>query len=178
MFKFSKREISVLTMGSLFLIIFVGVQFVYSPLIEKRDNLERIVVQKLALLEEMFLLQHQFMSISGDFDARTEIIKKRGRGFSLFTFLDSQAQQSGVKENVAYMKPSVQKIENSVYTRAIVQVSLKAVGLKALVDFLYRIESANNDVTITSLSVNKTGKEKIKLDAVIETQTLMPMEKS
>ncbi|MCD4675060.1 MAG: general secretion pathway protein GspM, partial [Desulfobacula sp.] len=83
----------------------------------------------------------------------------------------------GVKENVAYMKPFTKKLETSLYILATVKVKLKEVYLKELVDFLYHIESSKNGVTITSLSLSKAGKEKVKLDAVVETQTLMQKEK-
>lgn len=178
MFNFSKREINVLTIGSIFLIVFVAVQFIYSPMIDKRNNLKRILAQKQTSLKEMVSLQQQFLAVSNNFDTQADLIINRKKGFSLFSLLDTQAQQSGVKENVAYMKPITKKIENSVYSLAIVQVSLKQVYLKELVDFLYRIEASNNGVTITSLSLTKAGKEETKLDAIIEAQTPMPMEKS
>ena len=178
MFNFSKREINVLTIGGIFLIVFVAVRFFYSPSIEKRNNLERILFEKQASLEEMVLLEQQFMAVSNSFDTNTQVLANRKKGFSLFSFLDSHAQKSGVKENVAYMKPSTKKLEKSVYTLAIVKVKLKQVYLKELVDFLYHIELSNNAVTITSLSLIKAGKEKEKLDAVIETQTFMLKDKA
>jgi len=177
MFNFSKREVHVLTFGGLFLIVFIAVGFIYSPSIEKRDNLERILAEKQDSLEEMVLLSQQLLSVSNSSDIQTETIAKRKKEFSLFSFLDSQARQSNVKENVASMKPFTKKLEKSVYTVAIVKVKLKEVYLKALVDFLYHIESSKNGVTITSLSLTKTGKDKVKLDALIETQTLMLTER-
>ena len=177
MFDFSKREKNVLIIGGIFLIVFIGVQFIYSPSIGKRNDLERILLEKQASLEEMALLQQKFLAVSNNFDTKTKTIANKRKGFSLFSFLDSQAQQSGVKENVAYMKPFTKKIEKSVYILATVKVKLKEVYLKGLVDFLYHIELSNNGVTITSLSLTKAGKEKEKLDAVIETQTLMLKDK-
>jgi len=54
---------------------------------------------------------------------------------------------------------------------AVVKVKLKDVYLKEFIDFLYRIESSGNQVNITSLSMSKSGKEKLRLDILIETQT-------
>ena len=56
---------------------------------------------------------------------RIEQIDKRNRIhfstyfflFSLFSFLDSQARESNVKANVAYMKPFTKKIEKSIWEK-------------------------------------------------------------
>lgn len=177
MFNFSRREINVLTFGGIFLIIFAAAQFIYSPSIEKRNTLKRVLEQKQAALEEMALLQQQFNSVSSHVEAETEMILNRKKDFSLFSFLDSQAQKSGVKGNVDYMKPATKKIEQSAYMLATVKLKLKEIHLKNLIDFLYHIEAIKNGVTITSLSLTKTGKENAKLDAVIETQTLILKDK-
>ena len=70
------------------------------------------------------------------------------------------------------MKPFSQDIDNSAYMLSRVTVKLQQVYLKGLVDFLFRIESSPNGVSVTSLSVTKSGDKGQFLDAVIETQTL------
>lgn len=178
MFNFSKREINVLIGGGFFLIVFVAVQFIYLPSVEKRDSLSRILNQKLTSLDEMEALSQQFINISKNFSAKTKLMADRQQGFSLFSFLDDQAQKSGVKENVDYMKPFTKQVENSGYMVATVKVKLKEVYLKELVDFLYHVESSQNGIAITSLSLSKSGKEESKMDAVIQAQTLILKDKA
>lgn len=173
MFNLSKRDINVLTGGGVFLIVFIAAQFIYFPTVEKRDTLKQVLAQKYVSIDEMTVLSQQYKNISNNINSKKKSMSNRKKGFSLFSFLDSQAQRSGVKENVAYMKPFTKKMEASEYTRATVKVKLKEVYLKELVDFLYHVESSQNGITITSLSLNKAGKEKNKLDAVIQAETLM-----
>lgn len=175
---FSRREINVLMLGITFVVLFFGYQFGVVAVLDKRDNLTRILNEKKAALEEMGLLRQQFLAVSNSFDTKSQALADRKKEFSLFSFLDSQAQQSGVKENVEYMKPFTKKIENSLHTLATVKVKLKEVYLKELVNFLYHIESSKNGVIITSLSLSKAGKENRLLDAVIETQTIMIKDKA
>lgn len=175
MMELSKREINVLICGAAFILLFLVSEFVVFPFFDKRDNLERILAEKQIALEEMLLEQGRYQSLSNRFDTKKEALINREKQFSLFPFLDSQAEKSGVKENVAYMKPFTKLIENSAYKVASVKIKLSAVYLKELIDFVYLIETSRNAVTITSLSLSKTGKEKIKLDAVIEAETLMLM---
>ena len=173
MMNLSKREINVLICGAVFMVLFLASQFIVAPALDKRENLERILAEKQNALEEMLLQKLQYQSLSSRLDTQKKTLVQREKGFSLFTFLDSQAEKSGVKENVAYMKPFTKSFEKSSYTAATVKIKLSYVYLKDLIEFLYYIESSKNAVTITSLSLSKAGKEKKKLDAVIEAETLM-----
>ncbi len=173
MIALSGREKLVVIAGAAFLLVFFGYQLVIAPVFEKRQTLSQVLQQKQTALDEMVLLQQQYTSVSSSFDARAQALADREKGFSLFAFLDSRAQQSGVKTNVAYMQPFSKEIENASYTIETVKFKLVEVYLKELVDFLHRIESSDNGVAITALSLNKTGADKEKLDAIIEAQTLM-----
>jgi len=173
MFELSKREINVLTIGGVFLIGFVALQFLYFPMMKKKENLEKILTRKKQALINMSKLQEQFRATADHSDDISQNLAGRSEDFSLFSFLDFSAQQSGVKTKVAYMKPLTRQKENSSYKISTVKVKLKEVYLKELVDFIHRVESSNNGVFITSLSLAKSGKEKNMLDAVIETETLV-----
>lgn len=169
----SNREKYVLISGIIFLILFFGIRFGIIPVFEKRDNYERILKEKQAALQEMMGLQRQFQAVSSDFDTRKKALSDRKEGFSLFSFLDAEAQKGGLKDKVAYMTPSSKKMEKSTYSTDTVKFKLTEVYLKELMDLLYRIETSENGVTITALLLTKTGKNNDKLDAVIETETLM-----
>ncbi|MCP3871741.1 MAG: general secretion pathway protein GspM [Desulfobacteraceae bacterium] len=178
MFNISKREKNILIFGITFLALFFGFQLGIVPFYENRENLTRILNEKQTAIGEMLQLQEQFNSVSNNKDISTQVLERRKKDFSLFSFLDSQAQQSGVKGNVAYMKPYSKKLENSSYTLSTVKLKLTQVYLKELIDFIFHIESSQNGVSITSLSLSKAGKDKSTLDAIIETQTLMQKDKA
>lgn len=173
----SKREITILIVGIIFVSAFLVVHFGIEPAFEKRDRLKRSIVEKQAALKDMAVLKQEFESVSNRFDTQAQILKTRKKGFSLFAFLDAQIQHSGVKEKVAYMKPGTQKVTGSEYALSIVKLKLKQVYLKELIDFIHRVEGSGNGVSIASLSLIKAGREKDRLDVVIETQTVMDPEK-
>ncbi len=174
---FSNREKYVLISGGLFLVLFFGIRLGILPIFEKRDNYERILKEKQIALEEMMTLQQQFQAVSSDFDSRKKVLSNRKEGFSLFSFLDAEAQKGGLKDKVAYMTPSSKKMEKSAYSTDTVKFKLTEVYLKELMDLLYHIETSENGVTITALLLTKTGKNNDRLDAVIETETLMLKDK-
>ncbi len=173
MFDLSKREKSVLAGGLIFLVLFFGYRIFLAPVYENHANLTRILGEKEAAFNRMVSLSRQYQRQAGQNVPASGGLAAREKNFSLFSFLDSQVRHSGIKQNVEYMKPFTKELEKSEYQLATVKVKLKAVYLGELVDFLFGIESSNNGVTITSLSLAKTGKERNKLDAVIETRTFV-----
>jgi hypothetical protein len=171
MFDFSKREKKMVAGGLVFLVLFFGYQTLFAPIFENHANLTRILGNKQAAFNRMVVLSRQYQQRVGQAGPASRDLAGREKDFSLFSYLDSQVRLSGIKQNVEYMKPFTKKLEKSDYQLATVKVKLRAVYLGELIDFLFRIESSGNGVTITSLSLSKTGKEKNRLDAVIETRT-------
>ncbi|WP_320044839.1 hypothetical protein [uncultured Desulfobacter sp.] len=177
MFELSKRDKKIIVVGTVFLVLFGLVWFVYLPAVDKRTMLEKRVVSKARDLERMQTLEMMYKQYARSFDQEKEALERRGAKFTLFSFLESLSSKSLVKNNVAYMKPFSQDMENSDYIRSRVTVKLQRVYLRGLVDFLVRIETSPQGVSITSLSLTKSGDKGQFLDAVIETQTLALKEK-
>lgn len=172
MFELSKRDKKFIVAGTVFLLLFGLVWFVYLPAVDKRTMLEKRVVSKARDLERMQTLEMMYQQYARSFDQEKEALERRGPKFTLFSFLESLSSKSLVKKNVAYMKPFSQDMENSDYIRSRVTVKLQQVYLKGLVDFLVRIETSPQGVSVMSLSLTKSGDKGQFLDAVIETQTL------
>lgn len=173
----SKREMIVLTAGIIFVLVFLVVQFGMKPALASRDRLEHAIVEKEAGLKEMAALQKKLAAVSGRPDVDRQILSSRKKGFTLFAYLDAQVQQSGLKEKVVFMKPMTQALSGSSYSLGIVKLKLRQVYLKELVEFIRRVESPGNGVSVSSLSLNKAGKDKKTLDVIMETQTLVKKEK-
>ncbi|MFH2092697.1 MAG: hypothetical protein ABIJ31_10070 [Pseudomonadota bacterium] len=178
MVELSGRDKNMLMAGAVFLVVFCVVQFIYFPAVDKQKSLKRTLMAQDAAIDQMRKLQKTFQDISIEMDQQKIGLGKRQKNFTLFSFLDLQAEKSGVKKNVAYMKPSTQDIEKNDYTISKVKVKLENVYLRGMMDFLSRIEASPDGVIVTSLSLSKTGKEGDKLDAVLDTQTLILKEAS
>jgi general secretion pathway protein M len=95
----------------------------------------------------------------------------RSSGFTLFSFLDTLAGQVGLKDRIAYMKPSKTTLENTPYTLSVVETKLQNITMKQLTSYLYRIETSNNLVRVKGLSISKTGKQAGTVDAVLLAET-------
>lgn len=174
MFNLSVREKNIISAGLVFLVLFFGFQMGISPVFEKRDTLKRILGEKKTALKEMTGLAKQIMTEYSTAASGPGSEISRPSNFSLFSFIDSQVQKSNLKKSVDSMKPSSKKDAQSRMKIDIVKVKLNQVYLKELIDFIYSIEASPNGVSIGSLSLSKSGKNKDLLDAVIEAQAFIP----
>ena len=169
----TRRDKKVVAAGGIFLLLFMVVQFICLPAMDRLDRQKRILAAQDEAIARMRQLARDYQDLSLRLDKQKRMLGQRPSNFTLFSFLDTQAQQSGVKRHVAFMKPVTQDTDNKAYKLSKVRVKLKEVYFKGLVDFLSRIESPRNGVGISSLSLNKAGRKGTSIDAVIEAQTLM-----
>ena len=151
---------------------FLFIQFALVPAMDERSRLNRVLTYKSGLLKEMHQLKAEFETIQQNTALLEKRYAHRNKGFTLFAFLDKLARDTGVKDNIAYMKPSstIQK-ENSLKI-SMIEMKLQAVNLEKLTNYLYRIETSENMVTIQRASFTIKGKEKTGLDVVLQVQTV------
>jgi len=169
----SNRDKKALIICAGFLMAFIIVQFMLLPTLEKRKTLEQRLVAKKVALEEIINLEREYIILTGRTGAESSTISSRGTDFTLFSFIDTLAEQSGVKDNVAYMKPSARTLANREYAVSMVKIKLDSLFLKEFVDFINRVESSPNHVQIRSLSLSKTGRDNTLIDAIVEAETIV-----
>ena len=170
--KITKREKHAIWIASGLIIVFVLSQFVVVPFMKKRHRLNRGLQVQTQAYQDMLVLKNQYMAIKKRADEAKKSMAKRKRGFTLFSFLDQLAGETGLKDNIAYMKPSVSAQENSPYKTALVETKLQAVTIESLTRYIYRIETSENIVKLKGLSITKTGKLAGYVDAVLLVETI------
>ena len=95
-----------------------------------------------------------------------KLLEQREQGFSLFAFLEQNADESEVKEHIAYMKPSETQ-GGELVTQSRVEMKLQAVSLEQLLNFLDKSEAPNNLVGIAKCTIQENTKEEGSLDATL-----------
>jgi general secretion pathway protein M len=113
------------------------------------------------------ILKKEYEALKKRADTATKSMRIRPKGFTLFSFLDQLAGQAGLKDNIAYMKPSVTTHENSPYKTSVVETKLQAVTLERLTAYIYMIETSKNMVSLKKLSITKKSKQTGFVDAVL-----------
>ncbi len=169
---FNRREKAAVYGAALFIALFVLIQLVIVPVFNKRDSLGRKLEAKQESLAEIKRLQAEYQQLQQQMSASRKRFESRPRGFTLFSFLDRLAGETGVKRNVTYMKPSSSVSEKSGLTLSRVEMELQDISLKAFTKYLFHVETSENMVEVKRLSISRKGRDNASIDAVLQVETL------
>ena len=168
--KLAKREKYFVGIAVCSIVLFLLFQLLIFPFFEKRERLQSGVQAKEEALREILRLRGEYQAYKGDSREIQRLLAQRKGGFTLFAFLERAAGEAGVKENIAYMKPSTSK-GTGPYKESMVEMKLEAITLKQLTQYLHRIESPEDLISIKRISIKQNKKEAGYLDAVLQALT-------
>lgn len=170
--KLTKREKYAIYALSGAILLFILIQFIVFPSIDKRKRLKRTLQVEEDALLEMIALKSDYNAI----EQRTNLAKvrfeNRQKGFTLFSFLDTLTGKARIKEYVTYMKPSTTVTKDNSYKISQVEMKLKGLTLEQLTTYLHMIETSKNMVYIKRLSISKTGEQESFVDVVLQVETV------
>lgn len=148
-------------------------QFVLSPYLDARERLQNSIERKERELVEIRLLKQEYSELRIEEGGIKANLAKRAKGFTLFTFLDQQAEKSEVKKLITYMKPSVISAQGGSLDESVVELKLQDITLEQLVRFLTLTESEKNVVSIKRLSIQVSAKNPGYLDVILQIVTFV-----
>ncbi|MGW8194165.1 MAG: type II secretion system protein GspM [Desulforhopalus sp.] len=166
----SSREKWIMGGGVAFVVCFFILQVIIMPFFEAKGRLAESVSRKERELADIQLLRQEYLGLKNEEDSIQTRIEQRGGGFTLFTFLDRQADKAKVRKQIQYMKPSTSEGDDML-DEAMVEMKLQQVTLEALVDFLRLIESKENVVFIRRISIQESGDSEGYLDSIMQIVT-------
>lgn len=170
--KLNKREKYVVLGICGLLVLFIVVQFIVRPLFARNDRLQKQLRAQTAALAEMQKMRAEYEALKSSARLSTARFDRRDGDFTLFKFMDSLARETGIKENVIYMKPSTSEQEGSRYRISRVEMKLESITLAQLTDYLHRVETSPNMVTVKKMVITKKEDEENLLTAVMQVETL------
>ena len=168
--RLEKREKLVLFSGVIFVIAFIVFQSMIIPYLDARETMIRSLKKNETELVDIQLLRKEYLELKsrqGDIEKR---LANRASGFSLFSFIEEQAAATRVKDQVTYMKPSSNEIDEG-FNESIVEMKVEQVSLEQLVSFLRRVESEEKIVSVQRISIQESGQDDGLLDTVINIKT-------
>ncbi|MCP4694383.1 MAG: type II secretion system protein M [Desulfobacterales bacterium] len=168
----NRREKWAISAGAAVVCLFLIVQFVAGPVVEKRNRLRKDVQAKTGMLADMASLISEYESLQKRGESARAGLSGRDAGFSLFTFIDRLADKTNVKQRIAYMKPSTVSRDEGRISVSMVEMKLQGVTLDQLTPFLYKIETSKNRLTIPRISISKSGGPRGLLHAVLRVEAV------
>lgn len=170
--KLNRREKYIVSGVGCLLGLLIVVQFVIRPFFENKNQLARNLQTKKVELGQMRDLQAQYKALEGKMQQSEKSVKKRQKGFTLFSFLDQLAGQVGIKDRISSMKPSKTVQKNSNYKISRVEMKLDAITLKQLTAYLYGVETSTNMVMVKKLSISKKDQKEGLINVILQVETV------
>jgi general secretion pathway protein M len=171
--KLARRE-KILVYSALILVIGVVVlQFVIFPFLEERERLNKSVSYKTKALKEIYLLKSEFDSVQQKANEAKAKMARRHTNFSLYSFLEKVASETGLKTHVEKMQDNSPKEDkDSPYKVASVEMKLKNLTMDQLSPFLYKIEKSRNNLTIGKIVITEQKKNHGYINVSLKVMTI------
>ena len=166
-----REKLSVALAGG-FVLVFIVLQFVVFPVIDKRKALDSSILIKKKELENVLVMKAEYESIVKSAEISSVQYAKRQKNFTLFSFLDNLAGQAGIKEHITYMKPSKTESKDGRYKISKVEMKLSDLSMEQLAPYIYMIESSDNVVYIKRISITKAETNKEVVNVILQAETL------
>ncbi len=171
-FNLQRREKMAVMLAGAALVIFLILELIIFPIIDRRTRLHSLINSQKLTLAEMQSKQEQYNALTRNTRDMENRLKRRAKNFTLFSLIDQLAGKNGIKTNIASMKPNTANLKNSPYGLSTVEMKINALTMDQLAPFLHGIENNNNMVWIKRLSISKGGKNDSLLDVVLQVATL------
>ena len=168
--KFARREKYFVSAAAAFIAILFLFQFFIFPFFEARRRVQRGVSAKEDGLKEIIQLRSEYNRYRRSSQGIKQVISQRRKGFTLFSFLENKAGDADIKTYIKYMKPSI-STGTGPYEESLVEMKLEEITLQQLINYLYRIESPDNVVSIKRISIKENKKKSGGLDAILQIVT-------
>lgn len=163
----SKRDRLTLTIGGVVVFLFLLVQFIFVPFLDKRSRMTKGVADRQEAIVAMRLMEAEFKELNQQSNTLIKKLASRTAGFSLFSFLEQKASLAKVKQSIEYMKPS-ESIGEGLLKQVMVEMKLRGISLSQMVEFLDQVESQDNIVALKRISIQENTKQAGTLDVILQ----------
>lgn len=169
----NKRERLALWVAGVAIGALIMVKFVIFPYLEAREKWARQIEAKKVTLLEMQALKseyHNFKQLGATSRSR---LAKRGKNFTLYSFINNAAAKAKIKNNIVYMKPKKIEQKGSAVKVDVVEMKVAGVTLKQLVNYLQMVEKSGNQVFVKRTAISNSSKKKGYLDVTLLLETVI-----
>ena len=154
------------------IIIFLIAVFIVEPFISRSATMKDSLQARSKMLVEMQQMQSEYNSLTQQAKLSVSQFRNRPKGFTLYSFMDRLAGETGIKDLISYMKPSKTVQKNSPYKISRVEMKLDAITLEQLTNYLYGVETSKNMVQIKKIAISKKDRQQGLLTAVLQAETV------
>ncbi|MBT8343069.1 MAG: hypothetical protein HKP58_13530 [Desulfatitalea sp.] len=165
------REKMIVAAGGGVLVLFIIFQLIIFPIFDRRDAMARKIQDRTQALQQMQQLAAEYTSLTLQSSTSDTKLRLRPKNFTLFSYLDILAGQSGIKQNIGYMKPSKSNLKDSPYNLSMVEMKMTGMTMDQLIKFLHGVETSANMIWIKRISLSREEKNSGLINAILQVET-------
>ena len=133
------------------LVLILFFTFAIDPLFKDSAKLDRDIVMARRQLNELRTMQQEYQRQKSVVDSINNQLKKQ-QNFAIFSRLEELAGQSGIRNKILHMKPTV-STPSEVYNEESVEIKMEGVTLEQLVRYLHQVENSPQLLKIKRLEL-------------------------
>jgi general secretion pathway protein M len=133
------------------LVLFLIFKLTIDPLFKHSADLDRQIVTARHQLAELRTMQQEYQRQKTVVDSINSQLKRQ-QNFAIFSRLEEFAGQTGIRNKILYMKPTV-STPSEVYNEESVEIKMEGVTLEQLVRYLHQIENSPQLLKIKRLEI-------------------------
>ncbi len=167
----TQREKQTIAAGAILFGLIVAFQIFVRPAIGRLRTLRRVVSDKQQLLADLQAKSEQYKTVSGELEKIRLEMERKPEERKILSFVERIHKDSGLMQQVVYMKPSVMTVKD-IYEQKTIEIKFQSITLNQLIQFLLKIESSEFTIGIRTLEIKRGLRDSGLLDTTIQLVSL------
>ncbi len=150
-----RQQISIVAIGGMVILCILYYLLIFSPNLSRERALRERMKKKESDVVQMLRLKTERQQLIGRHSKALDLLKRRGKNFTLLSFLEGLSREVGISGRIQYMKP-VSFPENTYPMGQVgVELRLDGISMDELVHYLYTIEYSKQFLAVSRMKVQR-----------------------
>lgn len=158
--------------GVVALLLILLYLMVIEPLVIRSSQLDRQIAKTQRDVQELHALQREYQAHKQVLDNINSKLQRQ-KSFAIFSHLEKLAGDTGIRNKILYMKPTV-STPSDAYEEESVEVKMEGVTLEQLIRYLYQVENSPQFLKIKRLYIKPRLDNRQLLTATFRVSTFTP----
>jgi hypothetical protein len=163
----TRRERLLFVFGGAFVVALLYYLIGITPALSKQDSLAEAIKKKETSISEMIQIQKQWNTFAANKKRAEGLLKRRGKDFTLLSYLEGISRKVEVSNNVQYMKPLALQSGGALFHPVGIEVGLENINTNQLIKYLYEIEYSDKLLAVERIRIQQVSKGKTQTLKVI-----------
>jgi len=148
-------------------LVWLSYVFGLKPAIERVETLNRVIPENERKLQDIRIKSERYLALAAALEDVRNNNAQNQPDFEPVAFLESHCINYGIAKKVITLKQEVLPVDSQ-YSEIVAEIQLENITLKQLVEFLLKIGSTNQPLSIKSLYIKKAYADSNLIGVVLQ----------